>query len=108
MILKFMWKNKCSAIINDDKKKQNSDRRCISWGPIRTLMTYPGSDSEEFSARIIHRDVGGMIMCEAPVNKSRKALDLEDQERKGCHQSHRRAVPEEEEPPSRSRQQVKS
>lgn len=58
MILKFMWKNKCSTVVKESKKKQNGDRRCISQGPVGTLVTYPKPNSKESNAGVVYRDMG--------------------------------------------------
>lgn len=54
MILKFMWKNKCSTVVKETKKKQTSDKRYVSQGPVSTPMTHLKSNSKESAAQMIH------------------------------------------------------
>lgn len=108
-----MWRNKCSIIVKESKKKQNRDRRWISHGPVRTLMTNPRSNLKSSMQGLFTkiwakwRGLPDTREGEAPIKKSRKALGLKEQGGKWCQNS-RRAVTEAEEPPTRSRPLMES
>lgn len=66
-----MWENKCSVIGKENKKKQNSVKRWISHGPVRTLNAGIQAELRGLPGRV--------APLKAPLNKSRKTLGLKEQ-----------------------------